>query len=539
MFFACLAALCASAYAKTGPVYGFRPGTVDGNFGVSVVTINPVTGAVKDTGAFAQGEAQAQDLGAMDHARGIAYIVGFNQSSAKPNLVGIDVATNAVLVDVELPFTEVAFVGIGQAIDVDPASGDVLLLGQVQADAMHHEVLRCDYATKAFTTVAKLTGEAANIALLGSQASALDGGTWYMTLPVNNSAAPKQEQIEVHTYVVQLASGKVTHHKMDPAAGQLLSSMDFDAKTGKIVGFGPSEATAAAYRATNRTGGFASVEELFDFMHARGAVYAAANARAQAGYKTSAAYVHTLATMDPKTFAVAVVGKYAGYGMQEANIAALDPVGRVHLGLMQQAQPPPTTWVPSKDCGAPCGTGALCCEDPAQGEGACYKVGACADIHDGSGINTTAPFHLVQMHLDTFKLLKSPAVCSMAANDCPWSLDVADGKLTQCADTEFCCPDAKACLTPTKTSCAADAKACASGEVCCPLTKICVKPGAACQSPCAAKEYCCPDARKCLTPTNPGTFCSAAKDCKKNELCCPLTNLCVSAGASCVPAFFE
>ena len=116
--------------------------------------------------------------------------------------------------------------------------------------------------------------------------------------------------------------------------------------------------------------------------------------------------------------------------------------------------------------------------------------------------------------------------------------------LSVCNATEYCCPDAKHCLTPTATSCAAGpegeaAAECAAGQVCCPLTKICVKPGAACQSPCAAKEYCCPDARKCLTPTNPGTFCSAAKDCKKNELCCPLTNLCVSAGASCVPAFFE
>lgn len=208
------------------------------------------------------------------------------------------------------------------------------------------------------------------------------------------------------------------------------------------------------------------------------------------------------------------------------------------MSLMQAAQPPPASWVPSTDCGA-CGDGTLCCKDPAQGEGACYKVADCSAIHDGSGINTTAPFHLVQMHLDTFKLLKSPGICSMAANDCPWSLDVADGKVTACTDTEYCCPDAKKCLTPTKTSCAADGKVCASGEVCCPLTKICVKPGADCTSPCASKEYCCPDARRCLAPTNPGKFCSGAKGCKKNEICCPLTNLCVTAGASCVPAFAQ
>ena len=56
---------------------------------------------------------------------------------------------------------------------------------------------------------------------------------------------------------------------------------------------------------------------------------------------------------------------------------------------------PPTPWVPATDCDAPCGTGGLCCKDPDQGEGACYKVADCAAIHDGSGITTTAPF---QMH---------------------------------------------------------------------------------------------------------------------------------------------
>ena len=30
----------------------------------------------------------------------------------------------------------------------------------------------------------------------------------------------------------------------------------------------------------------------------------------------------------------------------------------------------------------------------------------------------------------------------------------------------------QACLTPTKTSCQADASACSSGQVCCPLTKV-------------------------------------------------------------------
>lgn len=510
---------CVASSNKIGKVYGF---TVIKS-GVGIVTIDPVSGAVSKTATALLDEATAQDLTAMDHARGIAYIIGYNQTVGYPNLIGIDVTTSDVVLDLKLPFNELAFVGIGQALDVDPASGDIIVAGQVEADDFHHKVMRVSYATKALTTVATLKADATHIALLGAQASTLDpaGMRWFLTLPVNNTAAPKAQQVEVHTFVVNLKTSAVTHHKMDISSGQVISSMDWDSKTKQILGFGPSEEAVAIYAASTRKSGFASVQEMFDFMRGRNAF-------------AGASYVHTLAAMNPTTFQVTVKGKFTGYGLQEANIAALDPVGRVFMGLMQKAMPPPAAWEPATNCGA-CGNGTLCCKDPTQGAGACYKVGACSDIHDGSGINTTAPIHLVQMHLDSFKMLKSPSVCTMAANDCPWSLDVADGKITACTDNEYCCPDAKKCLTPTATSCAKDATACADGEVCCPLTKICVKPGKSCESPCAAKDYCCPDAKRCLALTNPGVFCKATSDCGSQQICCPLTKLCVSVGTPCVP----
>jgi hypothetical protein len=105
---------------------------------------------------------------------------------------------------------------------------------------------------------------------------------------------------------------------------------------------------------------------------------------------------------------------------------------------------------------------------------------------------------------------------------------------TVCKKSEYCCPDAKHCLTPTATSCKADKNACAAGDVCCPITEICVTPGAACVSPCADQgSYCCPDALACLTPVAPGIFCG--KGCGASQVCCPLTNMCVTAGAKCTP----
>lgn len=109
-----------------------------------------------------------------------------------------------------------------------------------------------------------------------------------------------------------------------------------------------------------------------------------------------------------------------------------------------------------------------------------------------------------------------------------------------CASTEYCCPDAKHCLTPTTTSCKDDATVCSSDETCCPLTKLCVKVGQACSSPCKGTDsYCCPDAKACLTPTNPGVLCKGADDCSSGQVCCPLTKLCVKPGDSCDPGLDE
>lgn len=116
-------------------------------------------------------------------------------------------------------------------------------------------------------------------------------------------------------------------------------------------------------------------------------------------------------------------------------------------------------------------------------------------------------------------------------------IGAGDSSAPVCKSSEYCCPDAKKCLTPTKKSCKSDT-ACGEGQVCCPLTKICVIPGKPCASPCAdSGTYCCPDALKCLKPTNPGTFCKAEGDCNKGEVCCPLTKLCVAPGADCKPSF--
>ena len=105
-----------------------------------------------------------------------------------------------------------------------------------------------------------------------------------------------------------------------------------------------------------------------------------------------------------------------------------------------------------------------------------------------------------------------------------------------CQGTEYCCPDAKRCVTPTKTSCAGDAPTpspCDAREVCCPLTKLCVLPGVPCTTSCGPAQYCCPWAKQCFTPISPGTLCASSADCG-GGVCCGLTNECVTGSTPCV-----
>ena len=109
-----------------------------------------------------------------------------------------------------------------------------------------------------------------------------------------------------------------------------------------------------------------------------------------------------------------------------------------------------------------------------------------------------------------------------------------------CTSSQYCCPDAKHCLTPVANkTCATDPEACSASEVCCPLTKLCVVVGDACAptAVCPATSYCCPDALHCLTPVKPGTLCDpkAKAPCSGAEVCCPLTKECVDVGAVCKP----
>jgi hypothetical protein len=374
-------------------------------------SIDETTGAETMSKIEVPYEGLCQGLTAIDSKNGIAYIIGYNFTDRKPNLVGFDTTTGAVAVDIELPFGEMVFVGLGQGLDVDPNTGDVIAIGQKAGakpgEVGHHYVIRIDFATKKMTNLATIKQDATNIAILGGQANTLDyvNQVEYVNIAVNNSG-----KVGINIFAIDLKTGIVTILPTDPSKGEMLLSMDYDTKTNRIYGFGPSVPSENSY--------FSSAEEYTSWL------------QLQKG-SSSGGYLHGLAYMDIATKAFKTIGGIKGFGMMEGSIATLDPVSRIHYSMIQPIQPAPKTWVNSTDCASgpfPCKTGSTCCADPAAKDkkvGACYKVPSCSAIHDGSGINMTDPFRLVGVDIETAEVKTHPALCTFAMQDCPWSLDAA------------------------------------------------------------------------------------------------------------------
>lgn len=136
--------------ATAGPIYGISNVT-------GLVSVDPTTADMTPIGKAVPLEAQAQELSALDAQRGIMFLLGFNETSSKPNVVGIDTTTGAIRDDIVMPFQELPFVGLGQSIDVDPGTGDLIVSGEDPTGTHQQHFYRLTRASK----YAKVTSVAA------------------------------------------------------------------------------------------------------------------------------------------------------------------------------------------------------------------------------------------------------------------------------------------------------------------------------------------------------------------------------------------
>jgi hypothetical protein len=341
--------------------------------GINLVKVNTKDGkmVVLETVKY---EAVAQELSSIDRLKNIYYVIGLNNTGQykHPALLGFDLNNKGKLVtEVQLPFFELAFVGVSQAVQVDPVTSNVVLVGlDGTKNPPYHNVLLYDIEKKDLSEIVHIPGS--GIAVLGASSTIDDQGDAYFTFALNTSG-----KVSTSIFVVPTRGPKVgTYTEMMETNQHHLGTMDFDMKTKRIYGV---------------LGAAAGTWELGFYDVAKKSWYSKP---------------------------ILLEEKWTG-GM--ASVAAFSSSSR-SLSLLLQQGKPEKPFQPSNTCSPKCGKDALCCIDPTEGTASCFAVKTCSRITPGGGApNMTLPFKLAQFDVDTGALISSPDLCTLA--NCPWSLE--------------------------------------------------------------------------------------------------------------------
>jgi len=195
-------------YGLTGPALGLE-------------SIAVRTGFQKPIGKALPAELTAQQLSTVDPVNKIIYAVGFNSTSNNVNLVGIDLKGKP-LVNIPLPFGQEVFIGVGQAVDFNINTGEVLVSGRDPATGNKHHVLSVNPNTKQMTSIAVIGDQDV---LGGAAAYDSKNNVYWLTFATNTNIVLVR---------VDLATGNqvVVPNPLN------LETMDFDPKTGTVLGVG-------------------------------------------------------------------------------------------------------------------------------------------------------------------------------------------------------------------------------------------------------------------------------------------------------------
>jgi len=162
------------------------------------------------------------------------------------------------------------FVGVGQSLDVDPNSNQVIVSGRMTQTGPH-TVGRADPKTGDFKPIAKLSLDTGDV--LGS-ASCYNSytGVEYMQFAANDTllssiirtrsavqpsaatpiTATTPNRVSIDLFGVDMASGKIDHIIQDSSLGHVLTTMQYDTRSKTLVGLGYIIVNGTFHRTVNR-----------------------------------------------------------------------------------------------------------------------------------------------------------------------------------------------------------------------------------------------------------------------------------------------
>jgi len=206
-----------SALAFGAGLYGLRAAVP------ALETIDPTTGRQTPVGVPIPNELTAQQLASIDDKNRLFYVVSFNTTDRHVYLLALSIQTGALLNSVRLPFAESELVGVGQTCNVMPETGHVLVTGRDRILGKHY-ILDVNPVTGANTVIASI----GDIDVLAS-ASAYDYVNRILWLQF------ALQRGGIFNFAFEIPSGKILHQVPDTLN---LETMNFDTKTGKVLGIG-------------------------------------------------------------------------------------------------------------------------------------------------------------------------------------------------------------------------------------------------------------------------------------------------------------
>ena len=173
--------------------------------------------------------AQAQQLSCVDAARGLLYLLGYDESTSVASVVGVRLADGSVASVTPTPFVDKEYVGIGQYIASEPASGDIFVGGQDAAG--DHLLLRL---------AAPGGGAAGNATLLANLTSSyrdVFGGTSAF-VPATGEL---WFELDLDIMILNVSSGALS--VLPVSANFSILGMNLDAASGHLIGLdgGPGQ----------------------------------------------------------------------------------------------------------------------------------------------------------------------------------------------------------------------------------------------------------------------------------------------------------
>jgi hypothetical protein len=170
--------------------------------------------------------AQAQGLSTIDVPGQLFYSILYDLSTSKPMLVGLSLATGAVVSAVAVPFAEEGFIGVGQWLAFEGAL--VIVGGQNAAQA--HQVGTIDPVKGGYKQIALLNASLLDV--LGGCHAAYVKSSNEVLIQLGTQGPPAA----INVYAIDVTSGAVRVSDMTETAN--IVTLSYDATTDVVVGLG-------------------------------------------------------------------------------------------------------------------------------------------------------------------------------------------------------------------------------------------------------------------------------------------------------------